>query len=507
MKGSQNKRRYGWYQLTACALLLLGFMVACSALLDHNAQQCVTDDDCAHFGGHPYCTSGVCTASGLGPANCFLGMPMQPDDFANQCSTATCGSFDDCARLGICGDAGVPATVAPPVIDASSAPPVDAPPPAMTPCVDPANRNTIVISGSTAVQPFMSVVAPLLAAQSPAYQIAYQPAGSCTGVDDMFNPDTSKRTIHDIVGKQALLFNTDGTSVPCSFGTGALIDVAVSDVYSTSCNTAYVPTSAVADYHGPIQPMVFVVPSASGETTISSDMGHQVFGRGTTDPASAPYTDPKLYFVRNSGSGTQQMISRAISVDPTKWWGIDRGGSPAVASDLEQVNPDDAGKAIGILSTDFADAQRSRLRILAYRANDQTCAYYPDSSQFTQDKANVRDGHYSIWGPIHFYAEVSNGLPSAAAGALVTRFTLSRLDQPMLTAITGIGFVPDCAMNVSRSAEMGPLSTYSPQFHCGCYFDSNVPGGTTPASCTACSGPSDCPTTSPACNNGYCEVR
>ena len=174
---------------------------------------------------------------------------------------------------------------------------------------------------------------------------------------------------------------------------------------------------------------------------------------------------------------------------------------------MESVSPDQAGNAIGIISTDFADAERSRLRILAFKASDQECAYYPDTTQFDRDKANVRDGHYAVWGPIHFYAKVSSGVPSTAAGALVTRFTLSRLDQPLLDAITHIGFVPDCAMEVSRSAEMGPLSVYSPTYHCGCYFEANVVGGTAGSDCQTCNGPSDCPTARPACNNGYCETQ
>jgi hypothetical protein len=353
----------------------------------------------------------------------------------------------------------------------------------------------------------MAVVAPLLAMNSPPYQIAYQPSGSCTGVDNMFNPDPAKRVVKDINGKQALLFNPDGTSVPCTFGAGTALDVAVSDVYSTTCNAAYPTTDTLAEYLGPIQPMTFVVPSVSAEKAISAEMGHVVFGRGNTDTTAAPYLDPSLYFVRNSGSGTQQMISRAITIDPKKWWGIDRGGSGKVRDLLEAVAPAKAGGAIGILSTDFADPERSRLRILAFQAANQACGYYPDSSLFTRDKINVRDGHYSIWGPVHFYAKVTSGLPGAAAAALVTRFTLPRLDQPLLDAIIKSGLVPGCAMKVTRTAEMGDVATFSPKFQCGCYFEATVPGGTAPASCQTCAGPADCPTDKPACNNGYCEVQ
>ena len=64
-------------------------------------------------------------------------------------------------------------------------------------------------------------------------------------------------------------------------------------------------------------------------------------------------------------------------------------------------------------------------------------------------------------------------------------------------------------MNVSRTQEMGDLSTYSPAFQCGCYFAATVPGGTAPASCHTCTGAADCAGVvgKPACNNGYCETR
>src|SRR5439155_7104236 len=115
-----------------------------------------------------------------------------------QCSTATCEQFDNCARLAQCDpDAGLPPPVTPP--DAPPPPPpadaslIDAPPPPVLPaCVE--DSNTIVVAGSTAVQPFLGVVAPLLGGT----KIAYQPSGSCSGVDNMFNPDTSKRILKDI---------------------------------------------------------------------------------------------------------------------------------------------------------------------------------------------------------------------------------------------------------------------------------------------------------------------
>ncbi len=490
----------------AMATIVMLFAAACSALLDDANSQCSTDEDCVSFGGRPSCQRGLCVASNLGPENCFFGTPTTPEQFANQCSTAQCEAFDNCARLGLCTAAAVePAAIPPADAGVTPTPPFDAPP-GLPACV-PSGRNVVVVSGSTALQPFLAVVAKLLAESSPPYVIAYQGTGSCNGVDHIFNPDPAKRMAKDAAGRTNLLFDGDLAPQPCTFGAGAPVDVGISDVFSRSCNAAFVPNDRIAEYLGPVQPMTFVVPTGSQEKAISAEMGRTVFGRGGRDPSAMPYSDPSLYFVRNSSSGTQQMISRAIDVDARQWWGTDRGGSSRVRDQLLAVAPAKASNAVGILSSDFADAERSRLRILAFRDRKQLCGYFPDSTLFTRDKRNVRDGHYSIWGPIHLYTAVTGGLPNAAAAVLVTRFTVPRLDQSLLDTIIKSGLVPQCAMKVTRTEEMGPVSTFSPDFQCGCYFEATVPSGSAPESCQTCNGPADCPSGKPACNNGYCELK
>jgi ABC-type phosphate transport system substrate-binding protein len=497
-----------WRVVVICVVTAAMFVAACSVLLDHNETQCKTDQDCTSFGGHPYCQASVCVASSLGPEGCFVGTPTTPEQFANQCSTAKCESFDNCGRLGLCtAGAPLPQTI-PPVVDAGVVidAPIDAPGSGPPPCLN-GIRNVVVVTGSTALQPFLTVVAKVLAQNSPPYAIAYQGSGSCNGVENIFNPIAARRLVKDTFGRTNLLFEGEKAPTACSFGTGVPVDVAISDVFSKSCNPAYVPSDAIADYLGPVQPMTFVVPSASTENAISAEMGRVVFGRGSQDMAAKPYVDPALYFVRNFSSGTQQMIARAIQVEAKQWWGIDRGGSSRVRDLLLAVAPAKATGAVGILSTDFADAERNRLRILAFKDRSQICGYYPDTSVFTRDKRNVRDGHYSIWGPVHLYTPVTGGVPSPAAAALVTRFALPRLDTPLLDVIIKAGLVPQCAMKVKRTDEMGPMATFAPEYQCGCYFEATVPNGAAPDSCIACNGPADCPTATPACNNGYCEVK
>src|ERR1700683_280177 len=98
----KKKVRAGSLFGASIAAILLMSVAACTALLNRDATQCQSDNDCAAFGGHPYCQSGVCVSSGLAPSDCFYGSPQQASDFLNQCSNAQCLSFDNCARIGLC---------------------------------------------------------------------------------------------------------------------------------------------------------------------------------------------------------------------------------------------------------------------------------------------------------------------------------------------------------------------------------------------------------------------
>lgn len=388
-------------------------------------------------------------------------------------------------------------------------------------CVDPAagRSNVVYVMGSSALRPFLTALAPVVAADTPSYTIVYQSQGSCAGVAAIYDSDPSKRIMKDIPAgskpaNYAVFFKPDGSAQECFLDTtGAgeagtswpTVDLGISDVFSKSCSYETPPAGVtIADYYGPIQPMTFVVPSASSQRSISAEAAYLAFGVGAGG-ASAPWTDPSLFFVRNAGSGTQQMLSRAIGVPANKWWGIDRGGSTQVRNGLKVIlDKPTAEKAIGIVSTDVADDERNNIRILAFQSKGQSCGYLPDSTVNTRDKINVRDGHYSIWGPVHLFARTTGGIPNTAAGSFVGRFATARVDKTLLDAIISKGLVPQCAMRVTRTEEMGPLASFQPQFQCGCYFDFKANGAT---SCKACSGPADCSGATPACNFGYCEAR
>ncbi len=540
------------------ARIVVGLLVACGActlIVDRNSTQCASDTDCERFGSHPFCSNGVCVPSGLGPPACFFGTPQQAQDFLNQCSSAQCQAFDDCQRLSIC-DGGSPALIPPPdagtavatsppdaakavatpaVSDAAMTsdaalmaadPPVpsDAAPASdasesdaksLPSCVDAAAGRSPVLymTGSSYFPPLLAKLAPLIISKS-GYIPVYQVTNSCGGVKSVLGTHASDHTMSDpppgSTAASAAYFNADGTSVPCSLGPiGAPVDVGESDIFSTSCTGFGAPGAGIGEYLGPVQSMVFVVPGTSKQMTISAAAAREVFGMGGNHDAAAPWTDPTLYFVRNANAGTQQIIAHAINVPASAFWGIDRGSPTNIDKDMRVIeNPTEANQAIGILASDTFDQDRSNLHALAFKATEQDCAYLPDSTEFKMDKQNVRDGHYPIWGPLHFFTDVSAGVPvSPGAQAFVSAVVVPNLAQQLVDAFIASSLVPDCAMNVQRTTELGPLSPYSPTFQCTCHFESQA-SGAPPPGCTQCRTSNDCnDPTHPACNLGFCEVR
>ena len=182
-----------------------------------------------------------------------------------------------------------------------------------------------------------------------------------------------------------------------------------------------------------------------------------------------------------------------------------------------------ADQAIGILSDDVYDSNRLNLRALAYQAAGQNCAYLPDSMNAqgvqTYDKQNVRDGHYPIWGPIHFF---TSNQPSMQVLSFLAYFSGAQVTPAILDGFIDAFLIPNCAMTVvhSQNEELSALASFQPEHSCECYYlseaqppppppDAGVPAATTPlpADCRVCATAADCPPSRPACNFGFCEVQ
>jgi ABC-type phosphate transport system substrate-binding protein len=359
----------------------------------------------------------------------------------------------------------------------------------------------IYVSGSSAVRPLLTTIGSKLAVATPPSTIVYVSTGSCDGVGTIVSG--TKVTAG---AKYALENNTlADCTLPVA---GQTIDVGMSDVFPTSCPMVTADKlTGIGDFAGPVQSMNFVVPKAATQTTISAEAAYLTFGLGAA--GKTDWDNPDLYAIRNFQSGTETMLALAIKVDTNKWKGIDKGGSGAVVTAIATAtNPD---KTIGILASTEADVPANRVTIkrLAFQPYGETCALYPDSTFSSLDKFNVRNGLYQVWGPVHMLANVNgSNVPTNPKAKQLLDILLGNTEvdgvDPVQAEIDN-NTVPQCAMNVQRTSELGTPKAYSPAGACDCFFESKTGGAS--ASCKTCTDEGDCTSAAPKCNRGYCEVK
>jgi ABC-type phosphate transport system substrate-binding protein len=357
----------------------------------------------------------------------------------------------------------------------------------------------VFVTGSTAAKPILIQLASYLGSLSPPTTIVYQGQGSCTGVDAVLSATL-------LQGAAAFsTWDSSGAEVTCDVSIPVTADIGVSDVFASTCFSlpGGLPTN-VADFLGPVQAMTFVTHKGSAELSISAEAAYNVYGFGN-DSGVLPWNDETTIFKRDALSGTQQMISAAIGVPAAKWKGVATTGSGDLQNQIVAATP--VGKTLGILAADVAQDNRALLDVLAYQHTGQRCGYYPDREGNSNDKQNVRDGHYAIWGPMHFLTRIdSSGVAVKRAAADVigylagTKAAPANLDLVAFEAQHHV--VSPCAMRVKRDQEMGHMSPYSPVGACGCYYEMMANGST---SCTPCTRSTDCPLSLSVCSYGYCE--
>lgn len=364
--------------------------------------------------------------------------------------------------------------------------------------------NAVYVTGSTAAKPLLAQLGRVLAGQSPPVAIIYQGQGSCSGVDAILNGTPIQGA-----GTTALsTWDRAGMERKCDLpAAGMAADIGLSDVFASTCFDlpAGLPNN-IADYLGPVNTMTFVVPRTSQEHVISAEAAYFVFGFGAASGVE-PWTDESFIFKRDDSSGTQRMIGGAIGVDPRRWKGTLTASSTEM---ITQLNNAAAGsRAIGILSTDVAQENRTTLRVLAYQHAGQGCGFFPDRDATSNEKLNVRDGHYAIWGPLHLLTRLDGrGTPANPLAAALIGYLTGAQPPPagvdMIQLAAQQHVIPQCAMRVRRVRELGPLASFAPAGSCGCAYEKLANGAT---SCTPCASAAACPTTAPVCSYGYCETQ
>jgi hypothetical protein len=373
----------------------------------------------------------------------------------------------------------------------------------------------IYVAGSSAVKPFLKALGTKLAGTA---TIVYASQGSCVGVDDVVN---GTKLVADVEGAgKSVVWDNAGVESTCDLKVATSVDIGVSDVFATSCSGITNVPATVGDFQGPIQVMNFVVPAAADVATqsISAEAAYLVFG---FDPASnnpdttkayadgTPWTSKADQWIRGAGSGTQSMLGKAIGVLPGRW-ALNTVAAQVAASSGAIVTAvgtptGNINATIGILASNDLDNNRAKIRGLAYQHYGQNCGYWPDSSSGSKDKLNVRTGRYPVWGPLHMLTKVNGqGVPTKQAAKDLIDYvsgakTLTGTDIVTLTTTSNL--VPQCAMEVSRSDEIGEYMSVNPT--CKCFYDTARGGDVT--GCKACDEQNPCGN-GLTCSYGFCEA-
>jgi len=284
-----------------------------------------------------------------------------------------------------------------------------------------------------------------------------------------------------------------------------LADIVLSDVFPTTCASFPNGLGSVQDFQGPALGFGFIVHPDSSAQSISAEAAYLTYGFGAESNVVSPWTDPTTILHRDPNSGTENIFAKTLGLDVTKWAGTSLNSTSVLLGQVADATGVDVDTTIGGANVSILDKLRDELRLLAYQHYDQTCGYFPDSTLTSFDKRNLRDGHYPIWGVVHILTRVDDGGLPVKDGA--NRFInlvlgtdeIAGLDPIALEAQSGI--IPQCAMNVLRDEDGGPLASTQPLRPCGCYFESLV-GDT---DCDSCTSSTECPDERPNCSFGFCE--
>ena len=105
-------------RLLVVTVALGAITTACSLVTSNDTVQCSNDGECSQAGY--VCRSNVCVTAAAaasvdgGGTACTPKTPTNQLDILNEpCTNATCIQFDDCARVGLCADASLPALLPP----------------------------------------------------------------------------------------------------------------------------------------------------------------------------------------------------------------------------------------------------------------------------------------------------------------------------------------------------------------------------------------------------------
>lgn len=366
------------------------------------------------------------------------------------------------------------------------------------------------LTATPSAEPLVEKVASLLQrTDAQRTTVIYQIRPSCTALESLVKDTLPGSCGSDACMRGKAMFFTldprDTAPKECDLDTtGNKIDIVLSDVFPRSCPsyTQTAPTGII-DTAGPVSSYSLAMLRSATESAIQAEEAHFVFGAGAAAKIKPWMNDAAIGHLGTQDAGTL-LVGGRIKLANSRWKGTTAGS----IDDLINIIYNDGTQGIGIVPTTVADRRRAELRPLGFQAIGQKGAFFPDRRSTTYDKQSVRDGHYPLWGFLHTILRQDPGNPGqplSKKGARLADIFLGKTqvggqDSQLLQVQSG--FIPQCAMRVTKTSDGAPMTVYAPGEPCHCFFEHNVSQGA--LSCQ------QCPTgtcSSGVCRRKYCEAQ
>lgn len=380
--------------------------------------------------------------------------------------------------------------------------------------------NPIYGAGGSAVTATLKQVAIALAGLPDPITVFYHDPGACIGFQEFIDgtiPTTTTTTVK--------YWNADGESFTCEPpASGLPVDFSHMGNAADFCvGFEDGLPDGIGDFLAPVQTVNIITALDSSQRSISAEALYYILGKGAAAGGVAPWTNPSHMILRTRSSFVHQFVADSVfgnlskvfydhpslSTDKDQRLGVEVQTNQQSVDGVAAAGATNPESPLGYVSGSAADANRDKVKTLAYQHFGQSCAYWPDSSESTYDKINVRQGLYHFWTPGHFFAPVDddgefiNPLVAEFIGYFTGRLPSPEgVDPPIIDRIIEAGDIPLCAMQVTREGTTGAISSYAPDEPCGCYFEKVATGDT---NCATCEDDDDCDGDQ-KCRLGFCEA-
>jgi hypothetical protein len=403
------------------------------------------------------------------------------------------------AKLGLAAIALGALLVSPKPADAQPVPPA---------CSSLSNTIPLVwIENGDTQEPLLKRLGQKLATSATPLRVVYKNRRTCDLANDLY---VGNKIVNDAIAIKYIptpaedpTWDPSKPAPTCTADAGGnAIELGIGATFLSSCTSLPAKPAGIQVLDGPVQSYGFIVPKGSSQVALTAEEGYFAFGFTQGTGQAAPWTDQALRFVRGPTASTALVTAAAVGLKATQLKGTvppNNTSSEVLTSVATSANPE---ATIGLMGTEVYDANRDKVKLLAFKAFGQRYAYYPDKTSTSFDKQNVRDGHYLPWAPTPY---ILPDTPTANALRVKQLVFGERTDADVngLDQVVASGLVPECAMKVKRAYDGADLSLYAPPEPCACYFESKVPQGTT--ACTPCND--DGPCGGGKCRRNFCEVR